>query len=193
VVASDGRQFLRRSTRKYDLIVLDAYTTNRYGSGIPYPLVTQEFFQLVRGHLTDDGILACNIIGSVEAGQNRILAAVSKTVKTSFMDISLFAAEGSGNVVVIAPRSDEPLPPSEMLLRANQLVRTGRGQAMDYHAMIGNLMAVPPPGTAEALVLTDDFAPVDGLLKTQPGGATLTGREIDALRKSITVPSGAPP
>src|ERR1041385_5763318 len=39
----DGRFFLRRATTQYDVILMDAYTTGRYGSSIPPHLTTKEF------------------------------------------------------------------------------------------------------------------------------------------------------
>ena len=42
----DGRMFLRRTTNQYDVILLDAYTSSRYGSFIPYHLATREFFEV---------------------------------------------------------------------------------------------------------------------------------------------------
>lgn len=41
---ADGRAFVRLAETRYDLIVLDAYSTNRYGSTIPAHLTTREFF-----------------------------------------------------------------------------------------------------------------------------------------------------
>ena len=45
---SDGRVFLRRSSARYDVILLDAYVADRYGSSIPQHLATREFFELAR-------------------------------------------------------------------------------------------------------------------------------------------------
>ena len=45
---ADARPFLRRSTRRYDLIVVDAYRQPY----IPFYLATREFFALAREHLT---------------------------------------------------------------------------------------------------------------------------------------------
>lgn len=193
VVTSDGRQYLRRSTKKYDLVVLDAYTANRYGSGIPYSLVTREFFQLVREHLADDGIFACNVIGSLEPGRSRVIAAVYKTIRTAFPHIFLFPVEDSGTVVMIAPLSPVEVTSAELLRRAERLKGPGSVPDPAYRERIGVFTTAPPDGTSDALVLTDDFAPVDGLLKTQPAGATLNRQEVDTLRKTLNQPTGAAP
>src|SRR5207249_2282566 len=57
VRVEDGRVGLRRTTGKYDLIVLDAYIAGRYGSAIPQHLATKECFELVRDHLGTNGIM----------------------------------------------------------------------------------------------------------------------------------------
>ena len=193
LVASDGRQYLRRSTRKYDLIVLDAYTANRYGSGIPYSLVTREFFQLVREHLADHGVFACNVIGSLEPGRSGVIAAVYKTIRTAFPRICLFPVVDSGTVVMIAPVSTEEVTSNELLRRADRLKGPGSAPDSAYRERITRLLTTPPDGTSDALVLTDDFAPVDGLLKTQPSGATLNRQEGETLRKTLTQPTEPKP
>src|SRR5205823_4432442 len=56
--SEDGRVFLRRSRGTYDLIIMDAYTTTRYGSSIPPHLTTREFFGIARDRLSTNGVLA---------------------------------------------------------------------------------------------------------------------------------------
>jgi hypothetical protein len=58
---------------------------------------------------------------------------------------------------------------------------------------VGTLLTSPLESIAAALVLTDDFAPVDGLLKTLPGGATLDRQEVEELRKKLARPTGEAP
>lgn len=56
-----ARGFLSQNSKKYDIILLDAY----YGDlTIPEQLVTQEFFLQVKGALADDGIVAANFIAA---------------------------------------------------------------------------------------------------------------------------------
>lgn len=55
----DGRRTLRRSKKKYDIVVIDAYTS---GGQIPFHLMTWEFYREVRDHLTPRGVLIYNLI-----------------------------------------------------------------------------------------------------------------------------------
>ena len=73
---SDGRQYLRRTQKKYDVMILDAYKSGRYGSFIPYHLVTKEFFELAREHLTENGVVVYNVIGTMQGWRADILGAV---------------------------------------------------------------------------------------------------------------------
>ena len=60
-VAEDGRAFLNRNTRKFDLIFLDIYQDP---SGPPPYTITVEFYEQVRKALAPDGVAAANIIAS---------------------------------------------------------------------------------------------------------------------------------
>ena len=60
----DGRQTIKRLPPdvKYDVIVLDAYSS---GGQIPFHLLTWEFLNEVKQHLTPRGVLATNIISGI--------------------------------------------------------------------------------------------------------------------------------
>jgi spermidine synthase len=57
VHVADGRLFIKRTRKKYDLISLDAYQ-NDY---IPFHLTTVEFLKEVRSRLREDGVVVANI------------------------------------------------------------------------------------------------------------------------------------
>lgn len=60
-VAEDARSFLRQTKKKYDLIILDTYSSR---FDIPSQLITAEYFESIKNVLTDDGIVVANIIAS---------------------------------------------------------------------------------------------------------------------------------
>lgn len=55
VINEDGRTFLQKSEKTYDLIFIDAYIDNLY---IPFQLATKEFFKLTESRLKNEGVLA---------------------------------------------------------------------------------------------------------------------------------------
>jgi spermidine synthase len=148
---SDGRLFLRRSDEKWDLIVIDTYTVNRYGDTIPPHLVTQEFFQEVSRHLSDGGILHfhCAFRGG------RLLPALEKTMASVFG--SVYVSDGeilASDVALITPKET-------VLERA----RVSPAARLPYLTRYINMMQPYGRAAADVPLLTDDYAPVDTLLR----------------------------
>lgn len=164
VIVSDGRVFLRRSEKKYDVILMDAYVRSRYGSFIPYHLVTQEFFKLADEHLTTNGVVAYNVIGTLQGWRADILGAVYKTMKSVFPQVYLFPATDSMNVVLIGTKSPGKVMPLQALHRAGDLARRKVVTLPNFEGRTRVFRIDPPPSFARSPILTDDFAPVDGLL-----------------------------
>jgi len=78
----DGREFFRKyPDRKYDLIVLDAFGL---GGRIPFHLLTREYLEEVRSHLNPGGMVALNIISSLDGKRSRFFKAVAKTLEAVF-------------------------------------------------------------------------------------------------------------
>jgi spermidine synthase len=167
VIVGDGRMHLRRTQNKYDLILLDAYTADRYGSYIPYPLATREFFTLIQERLTDNGILAYNVIGDVSSRRKNLVGSIYRTLKTCFPQVAHFSAASSYNVVMIASRSREVMTPELSQERADTLVRSGLVKRPDFKQRAKRLRTTPPASVENSPLLSDDFAPVDGMLRAE--------------------------
>ncbi len=58
-VVQDANQFFKESKKKYDVIVLDTYSSRQY---IPMELVTKEYFERAKNNLKEGGILLLNAI-----------------------------------------------------------------------------------------------------------------------------------
>src|SRR5258705_1152218 len=152
---SDGRVFLKRSTAKRDLIILDAYVKGRYGSSIPQHLATKEFFELVRDHLTTNGIVAYNVIGSVNSWHAEIVGAIYHTLKAVFPQVYLFPASSSQNIVLLATKAAVKPDVNALRQRAISLVQARRISIPNFLQRFDRLVAVPPPNAASSPVLTD--------------------------------------
>ena len=57
VTTYDGRAFLNASQKAYDVIMVDAYQDIT----IPFQMSSKEFFELVKSHLKDDGVMVVNM------------------------------------------------------------------------------------------------------------------------------------
>jgi spermidine synthase len=165
VTISDGRVFLRRSQQTYDAILMDAYVKSRYGSFIPHHLATKEFFQLANEHLSTNGVLAYNVIGTLHGWRADVLGAVYRTMKSVFPQVYLFPANDSYNVVLVGTKVREKLTLLQAREKAAELLRSGRTFIPTFANRVAVLRTEAPPSFLQSPLLTDDYAPVDGLLR----------------------------
>ncbi len=163
----DGRVFvkrllLRKEVPRYDLIVLDACTSEY----IPFHLMTKEYLEELKGILADDGVLASNAIYTY-----RLAEAQLKTFMAAFEHCQVYVGERSTNAMLIAPGPAlEPLPSREAVQRAEQLQEKHRF-AFDLRQVSRRLRTDLKPDP-DAPILTDDRAPVNRLRHQElPGGS----------------------
>lgn len=97
IVVADGRQFINNINKKYDLVVIDAYTKEIY---IPFHLTTFEFFDTLKSKLKKDAIIAANINAYSE--DSLILKSILKTMAEQFENIYLVKVPDTSNFLVFA-------------------------------------------------------------------------------------------
>jgi len=166
VSIADGRMFLRRAESKYGVILVDAYVQGRYGSAIPYHLATKEFFQLAAKRLGTNGVLAYNVIGTTDGWQADIVGSMYRTMKEVFPQVSVFTCVSSLNVVLVGSTSPVKRDYRTLQNTANALRAAGRLKLPNFLARLGTYRDTPPRNANQSPILTDDFAPVDGLLSS---------------------------
>jgi spermidine synthase len=163
VQTSDGRVFLRRTKAQYDVIVLDAYVQGRYGSGIPQHLATREFFEIVRDHLSTNGVVAYNVIGSMGGWRADIVGAVYRTLRTVFPQVYCFPARSSQNIVLLGTKAPQRADLAGLRQRAEFLMRSQRIRLPAFRERLESFQSLPPVKANQSPILTDDYAPVEGL------------------------------
>jgi len=163
VQVEDGRVYLRRNRARHDLIIVDAYVQGRYGSSIPQHLATREFFELVRDRLTTNGVVAYNVIGTTGGWRADIVGAMWRTLKSVFPQVYLFPAKSSQNVVMIATKASARADFITLRRRAAMLEQAGKVTLPRFRERLWSFQAVPPSSAARSPILTDDYAPVEGL------------------------------
>jgi len=147
LIAADGRPWLERTKRRYDVIVVDAYRQPY----VPFYLATSEFFRLARDHLRPGGAIALNVAAT--PGDRKLSRAIGTTLLTSFPQAWRWRALRF-NDVLFALR--EPVTREELERRA--AAAPGRIKLL-LPLFRRRLEAVRPEGSP----LTDDRAPVEWL------------------------------
>jgi len=145
VVESDGRVFLNRNRKLYDVALIDAYI----GGSVPFHLMTKEFYTLLKRRLAPGGAAVFNI-----HEPNRLFAVSVRTLQAVFATVDLYRS-GFGEVAIVA--TDTPRAMENVEHRAAELQKK-----YGFHHSLPELLAQRSeldPGAGE--LLTDDFAPVD--------------------------------
>lgn len=148
----DGRVWLRQSRERYDMIILDAFR----GGYIPFHLMTREFLELVRDHLTPGGVVVGNLHGGT-----RLYDADRRTYDAVFEHTYAFTGRIDANVIVIGQRGGERLAREQLASRAAQLQRI-HSFAFDMPAQV-RYYQERDRFDRSARILTDDHAPVEAL------------------------------
>lgn len=167
----DGRKFVRESTERYDLIILDAYTS---GGQVPFHLTTQEFLKQIHGALAPRGVFLVNIFSALEGAKSRIFRSEYKTIQTIFQTTHLFALplnneiRNAGsfypanrrNIILVAQDGSGSWDLNSIVKRAEEIVAQGLAPSPTLIRDARSFYTFPIQ-TNDVPVLRDDFAPVD--------------------------------
>ena len=173
VHVADGRDFTRRTTDKYDLVVLDAFTI---GGQVPFHLTTREFMQEIEHVLTPGGVLLANINGTMRGARSRILRSEYKTTGTVFDHVYLFPhlndteRQQGGQIdpdhrrsIILVAVNGNALTKEAIANAARQLVLAGVVRTPTFLEDSSQLFTGQLP-LEDVRVLTDDYAPVDTMV-----------------------------
>jgi spermidine synthase len=144
----DARPFLRRATRRWDAIVVDAYRQPY----IPFYLSTREFFDEVRDHLEPGGVVLINV--GHPRGSDRLEKVLSATMGSVFRTVRRDPVKGTNTVLL---GSDAPASARTMDAAARTL-------PPDLAAVTAQAAARLAPALGGGEVYTDDRAPVEWLI-----------------------------
>ena len=86
----DGRRFLNKSPKKYDIIISDVYYSFFQ---IPIHFTTKEFFSLAKNRLLDNGVFIGNFVGNIDAESPSFTLSEIRTFKDIFPNSYFFAVD----------------------------------------------------------------------------------------------------
>lgn len=164
VTIEDGRVYLQRTRKTFDLIVMDAYSSSPYGASVPFHLATKEFFEIAARRLTDRGILMYNVIGSTGGYDSRPVRSIYRTLQSVVPNICYFSAETSRNVVICAVKGPQIAMPTSIAPHGKTLVDEKKVVLPAFLRRIRRYRRAPLL-TENVPLLTDDFAPINNLLQ----------------------------
>ena len=149
---------LARAGGQFDLVFSDAFRD----VGVPHHLTTREFVQLVATVVRADGLFVANAIDVYADG--RFLGAYVNTVRTVFEDVVVLATSRPTTDHI---RNTFVVVASERLIDRDTLLAAARRHLRAAYLLdeteIAHLYE-----RSEALVLSDDYAPVDSLISIIP-------------------------
>jgi len=160
VTVEDGRQFLHASGETWDLIYIDAYI----GQSVPFHLTTVQFLDEVKRHLAPGGVFGLNLAAGLS---DPFSQAIYRTVRERFDSEYLFMVRRALNALVVASPDGLPLSKQDLRLRGLELDGTLRFDPP--LSTLATWRAEVALDTEKIPVLTDDFAPVDRLIRLGQG------------------------
>ncbi|HET9701964.1 MAG TPA: fused MFS/spermidine synthase [Burkholderiales bacterium] len=156
VHVQDARYFLGTNTERYDFVILDVFN----GDTTPGHLLSLEALRLVESAMAPGAVLALNLVGELGPGGG-MLGSVVKTLRQVFDHIRVHPTHhaghegGAGNFVILA-WDGPPRVPDLSLVRGFPVHPLAQAEVQR-----GLLKAIEVPDDPQAIVLTDDFNPID--------------------------------
>lgn len=149
VVTYDGRAYLNAVDKKYDVIMVDAYQDIT----IPFSMSSVEFFQMVKEHLNDGGIMVVNMN---MRGQSKgsITDYLTDTICSVFPTVYTADVDGSTNRELFAS-TDSSIKEN---LDMNAMLYSGDPEFTQMMQQVSGELVKQNGGSC---ILTDDKAPVE--------------------------------
>ncbi len=157
ITALDARLALLREDGPFDVIFGDAF----HDIAIPQHLVTDEFHALVKERLTPGGLYVINVVEAMR--RPPFLASLAQTLKARFAYVTLWlSASDLGpdekRITWVVAASDDP-----KVIAARQIdAEDGSGRTWLRVPTDAMIVLIPEE---ERAFLTDDYTPVDRLLR----------------------------
>ena len=161
VRVEDGRRFLSRDDRRWDAIVIDAY----FSDSLPFHLTTRRVPRArAAPGSTPGGVVASNLIGSVNGEGSKPFRSMYKTYRAAFPSVAVHP-EGDDDLLrnIILVASEGATPAKEVLIDRWSEIREQTPRVVDLEEPIRDRYEGAVP-TRDVPILTDDYAPTDALL-----------------------------
>ncbi|MGI8974832.1 MAG: fused MFS/spermidine synthase [Gaiella sp.] len=167
VEVGDGRRYLDRTDRQWDVIMVDAF----YADGVPFHLTTLEFVERLRTRLRPGGVVATNVIGAISGDQSKLTRALVKTYRAVFPTVELHPVfdgpsdrrpDDIRNIIFVG--TERASPTRRRLAASWDETRRARAPKAPDLANAARDRWLRPIPLGDVPLLTDSYAPTDALL-----------------------------
>lgn len=153
VYAQDGRYMLRHLDTRYSVVGIDAYRPPY----IPAHLTTVEYFEEIRRHLTDDGVVVINV-GRTPTDR-RLIDAMTTTLLQVYPSVHAMDVPYSFNTILVATVQ----PTTSANLLENLALLPPDTNPTLINALTLGAASLVPTQTSD-IIFTDDRAPIETLV-----------------------------
>lgn len=155
IFIEDARYYLRRTSERYDYVILDVFS----GESTPGHVLSLEAFQLAQQRMKPGGVLTINVIGCLGEG-HVVVPSVARTLGEIFDHVLIHPIEhpdfsdGCSNVILFA--YDGPIRVPDLTVVSYRRIHPMAAKATTAMSRSYRL-----PSDVEAFLITDDFNPTD--------------------------------
>ena len=133
--------------------------------GVPFHLLTKEFYALVKEHLALGGAIACNV-----AANTKLYVSTLVTLRAVFPTVDVYPDWADSKFAqAIAVAEPSPRPTTDALVQRALALEQEFHFRYSLAELVGKRVTKAPPVGGD--LLTDDFAPAD-LYRVTPIGQT---------------------
>lgn len=150
VIVQDGRYAMDISQNTYDVVGIDAYRLPY----VPWNLTTVEFFESIRDHLSDHGVVAINVGRTVD--DRRLIEAFSATLGVLYPSVHVIDVPRTCNSILVA--TVQPSDPDNLLENLALLDQETYPLLTEVLRSAHEQIRPTPSG---GIVFTDDHAPTE--------------------------------
>jgi spermidine synthase len=152
---ADGRQFLRNTDQKYNLVFGDIYSSLY---SLPFHVLTKEYYELLYTHLEDGGVYVGNYICSLDQDAPSMFGSILSTLNEVFDDVYVFGVDSSTktspqNIIIVGTKGNN-IP---------KITKSGLYESTDVfvNSFADNFVEYDSRFLSDFQIFTDDLAPVE--------------------------------
>ena len=114
-----------------------------------------------------NGVVVFNVIGTYDDWNSDVVGSIYQTLKAVFPHVYHFPASDTRNIVMVATKDTRALTPKSLAEKVKALRNARPNLPKNFGPRLKRIRSKAPACAVGAGVLTDNFAPPGGVLKSK--------------------------